>query len=107
MHVQAEEDKQPFSQIFRIPTLSDHCNACGQVGNGSWQPHVDMLLDMLEKRIVGVEEKLGTMADGIARIVTELGIRSRDHRLDAGVQTSAGLVEVPVAHVHAVLSPGS
>ena len=106
MHVQAEEDEQPLSQIFRIPIPSDHCNACGQIGNGSWQPQVDRLLDMLEKRIVGVEEKLGTVVDGIARIVTELGTRSRDHRLDAGVQTSAGLVEVPVAHLHAVLSPG-
>ena len=107
MHVQAEEDEQPLSQIFRIPTHSDQCNACGQLENGSWQPQVDRLLDMLEKRIAGVEEKLEIVVDGIVRIVSELGTRSREHRLDAGVQTSAGLVEVLVAHVHAVLSRGS
>ena len=62
-----------------------------------------MMLDMLEKRLAGVEERLGTVVDGIANIVSKLGACSRDHWMDAGVQTSTRLGRLPVAHVHAGL----
>ena len=76
-----------------------HCNGCGQLRNGSWQAQVDTMLDLLDKSVVGIEERLGSVLDGIAQIVSALGAQSRPLVMDVGVQVSVGMGTMPPAPV--------
>lgn len=83
MRIHVENDEQLLSQVFCIATPHGHYNACGQPSNISWQSQTDRMLDLLEERVVGIEDRLESVVDGIAKNLTELCARSHHFRNDA------------------------
>ena len=77
-----------------VDTKASKCATCAKITHSAWTTEVDRALAMLLIRVAGVDDSIGKISQGVARLLEELHGMARNASKEAGGQSRSTTVRV-------------